>query len=82
MLWCRSIFTQCLIFGQHGLGLWKYARSGWHRDLMHNLVHRNWGEIFVKLSLDFSKFISRVTPPIFDFSLRHVVISFIEVTSL
>ena len=60
MLWCRSIFTQCLIFGQHGLALWKHARSGCHRELMHSLVHRNWGEVFVKLFLDFSKiFLSR-----------------------
>ena len=62
MLWCRSIFTQCLIFGQHGLGLWKLAIFGWHGDLMHSLVHRYWGEYFVKLFLDFSIYISRDTP--------------------
>ena len=62
MLWCRIDFTQCLIFGQHGLGLRKLVRLGWHDDLMNSLVHRNWGEDFLKLFLDFSKCISEQFP--------------------
>jgi hypothetical protein len=62
MLWCRIDFTQCLIFGQHGLELRNWRIFGWHGDLMNSLVHRNWGENFVKLFLDFSKYISRVSP--------------------
>lgn len=58
MLWLEACFNQCSIIRQRPLNDRKMRVFWLTGDLMNRLVHRSWGEKFVNIFLDLSKYIS------------------------
>ena len=54
----RPVSINAQFLGNEVLEIAKCPVFGWQGDLINRLIHRSWGETFVTIFLDLSKYIS------------------------